>query len=195
MKIEKLKNNESNFIEGPFLIKPQIFEDERGFFYESWNQIKFDEITNEKIFFLQDNVSRSKKGVLRGLHFQCNPNAQGKLVRCPIGEIFDVAVDLRLNSKTFGKYVSAYLTETNKNQLWIPKGFAHGFLTLSENAEVNYKASGFWSKNDERSLSWVDEDINIKWPLDKIDKEEPILNYKDKIANKLSHYIKEGDLF
>jgi len=195
MKTEKLKYKKGTLIDGPLLIKPQIFEDERGFFYESWNQAKFNDITKDKITFLQDNVSRSKKGVLRGLHFQCHPNPQGKLVRCVIGEIFDVAVDLRLNSNTFGKYIYSYLSEKNKNQLWIPKGFAHGFLTLSDQAEVNYKASGFWSKNDERSINWIDDDIKIDWPLEKIDGMNPILNDKDRNANKLSYYLKSGDLF
>lgn len=195
MKVENLKSNYNKTISDVFLITPQIYLDSRGFFMESWNQRKFNNAVGKEITFKQDNHSKSSKGVLRGLHFQCHPNPQGKLVRCVIGEIFDVAVDLRLNSNTFGKYIYSYLSEKNKNQLWIPKGFAHGFLTLSDQAEVNYKASGFWSKNDERSINWIDDDIKIDWPLEKIDGMNPILNDKDRNANKLSYYLKSGDLF
>ena len=150
------------------LITPQMFGDERGFFFESWNQSRFDEAVGAPITFSQDNHSRSSRGVLRGLHYQLEPEPQGKLVRCPVGAIFDVAVDLRRTSSTFGQWVGAELSAENQQQLWVPVGFAHGFLTLSESAEVPYKASGYWSKACERSLRWNDPALEIAWPLDRL---------------------------
>jgi dTDP-4-dehydrorhamnose 3,5-epimerase len=146
------------------LLEPKIFEDDRGFFFESYNQKTFQDITGLSINFVQDNHSKSTKGVLRGLHYQLPPMAQGKLVRVTQGEIFDVAVDLRKNSPTFGQSVSAILSAENKHQLWIPEGFAHGFLTLSQTAEVLYKTTAYYSKEHERSILWNDETLAISWP-------------------------------
>ena len=156
MDVKNLKTSKNKQISGPLIINPIPILDERGYFYESWNQHIFDSIVGKKIRFKQDNISYSKKGVLRGLHYQLEPKSQGKLIRCSIGEIFDVAVDLRRNSPTFKDWASIKLSEKNKVQLWIPNGFAHGFLTLSEHAEVNYKVNNYWSKEHERSIRWND---------------------------------------
>ena len=147
------------------LIEPQVFGDDRGFFYESFNQNKFEEAMGKKISFVQDNHSKSVKGVLRGLHYQLPPKAQGKLVRVIQGEVFDVAVDLRQSSPTFGKFVSEILSSDNKKQLWIPEGFAHGFVTLSETAEFLYKTTDFYSKDCECNICWDDKEIGINWPV------------------------------
>ncbi|MEP3477409.1 MAG: dTDP-4-dehydrorhamnose 3,5-epimerase [Hyphomicrobiales bacterium] len=163
-------------IEDVLILQPQIFEDDRGFFFESYNQRKFQETTGLDLSFVQDNHSRSAKGVLRGLHFQRAPLGQGKLVRVLQGEIFDVAVDIRPGSKSFGKWVSAVLSADNKKQIWIPDGFAHGFLTLSETAELSYKTTQFYSAESEGCLQWNDPDVNIKWPLDV----PPLLSGKDR---------------
>lgn len=146
------------------LIKPEVFSDDRGFLFESFNQKSFEEAVGHKINFVQDNHTRSVKGVLRGLHYQLPPMAQGKLVRAIQGEVFDVAVDLRQSSQTFGKWASEILSSDNKKQLWIPEGFAHGFLTLSDSAEVLYKVTDFYSAEHERNIRWNDKTIGIKWP-------------------------------
>jgi len=146
------------------LIEPDVFEDERGFFYESFNQQKFNEAIGKNIIFVQDNHSRSFKGVLRGLHYQEAPYAQGKLVRVVVGEVFDVAVDIRKESPTYGQWVSEVLSAENKKQLWIPEGFAHGFLTLSNKADFLYKTTNFYNKNHEQSFHWKDNEFKIKWP-------------------------------
>ena len=159
------------------LIEPQVFGDERGLFFESFNQNKFEEALGKKINFVQDNHSKSVKGVLRGLHYQLSPKAQGKLVRVIQGEVFDVAVDLRQSSPTFGKWVGEILSSDNKKQMWIPEGFAHGFLTLSDTAEFLYKTTDFYSKDQEQAIIWNDEALNINWPIDK-----PLLSPKDEIA-------------
>ena len=167
------------------LIEPQVFGDERGFFYESFNQNKFDEAIKQKINFVQDNHSKSVKGVLRGLHYQLSPKAQGKLVRVIQGEVFDVAVDLRQSSPTFGKWVGEVLSGDNKKQLWIPEGFAHGFVTLSDTAEFLYKTTDFYSPEHEESIVWNDETIAIKWPFDF----EPELSKKDIVAKSFAEAI------
>ena len=160
------------------LIKPKVFQDERGFFLETYKKSDFEK-AGIKAEFVQDNHSKSVKGVLRGLHFQKKPFAQGKLVRCIKGKIFDVAVDIRKESPTFGKWVGYELSEENKHILWIPEGFAHGFLTLSDEAEVIYKVSGGeYSPEHDAGIIWNDPDIDIKWPLDQVD--EIILSEKDK---------------
>ena len=151
-----------------------MFFDERGFFLESFNLSKFNEALNLDVHFVQDNHSYSKKGVLRGLHYQLAPKAQGKLVRVIQGEVFDVAVDLRQSSPTFGKWAGEILSADNKKQLWIPEGFAHGFLTLSDTAELLYKTTDFYSKDHEQAIIWNDETIGIDWPTDK-----PSLSDKD----------------
>jgi dTDP-4-dehydrorhamnose 3,5-epimerase len=168
------------------LITPKVFGDERGFFYESYNQRAFAEATGLSLNFVQDNHSRSQKNVLRGLHYQIG-KPQGKLVRVLSGEIQDVAVDMRQFSPTFGKSVSCILTATNYQQLWIPEGFAHGFLVLSESAEVAYKTTDYYAPNTEESLLWNDPALMIPWQLDK----QPILSAKDD-AGKL---LKEAKLF
>lgn len=146
------------------LIEPRVFVDNRGFFFESFNLYEFRQATSLNISFVQDNHSKSLKGVLRGLHYQLPPYSQGKLIRVIQGEVFDVAIDLRKSSPTFGKYASKILSSENKYQIWIPEGFAHGFLTLSESAEVIYKTTNFYSKANDRSIIWNDPLLNIKWP-------------------------------
>lgn len=159
------------------ILEPKVFGDGRGFFMESWNHRDFTEkVAN--VNFVQDNHSKSKQGVLRGLHFQLPPYAQAKLVRCIVGSIFDVAVDIRQSSPTFGQWVGVELSSENKRQLWIPEGFAHGFLTLSDTAEVFYKTNKFWNKNSEGTIRWDDPQINIKWPVGIV----PYLSEKDASA-------------
>ena len=195
---QKISNANGQIIEGPLLIKPNVFNDDRGFFMESWNSSDWKSILekNKQEFnlFLQDNHSQSSIGVLRGLHYQLNPYAQGKLVRCISGEIFDVAVDIRINSPTFGKYVGEFLSSENYLQLWIPEGFAHGFLTISEKAEVVYKTTNFWDKNSERSIKWDDPSINIEWPEIILKNNEILISPKDSQAPLLSE-VNSKDLF
>ncbi|ENC7191189.1 dTDP-4-dehydrorhamnose 3,5-epimerase [Escherichia coli] len=143
---------------------PKVFGDERGFFMESFNQKVFEEAVGRKVEFVQDNHSKSSKGVLRGLHYQLEPYAQGKLVRCVVGEVFDVAVDIRKSSPTFGKWVGVNLSAENKRQLWIPEGFAHGFLVLSEIAEFVYKTTNYYHPESEGCIKWDDSFLMIDWP-------------------------------
>jgi dTDP-4-dehydrorhamnose 3,5-epimerase len=163
------------------LLEPTIYEDERGFFFESFNQKRFEDATGLNIRFVQDNHSRSVKRVLRGLHYQIR-RPQGKLLRVTAGEVFDVAIDLRRSSSTFGKYVGTVLSAANKKQLWIPEGFAHGYLVLSDAAEVLYKTTDYYSPEDERCLIWNDPDVGIDWPKDGA----PILSEKDRLGLPLS---------
>ena len=195
MQVERLRSVQDQQVEGPLLITPQVFGDQRGFFYESWNQRPFDEGVGLSTGFVQDNHSRSSRGVLRGLHYQLEPEPQGKLVRCTLGTIYDVAVDLRQGSGTFGQWVGAELSAENKQQLWVPVGFAHGFLTLSEQAEVLYKASGFWSKSCERSIRWDDPDLAISWPLTRLDGSQPLLAEKDAKAPTFAEARAAGEVF
>jgi dTDP-4-dehydrorhamnose 3,5-epimerase len=164
-----------------YIINPQIFGDTRGYFMENYNKKDFNDagLTME---FVQDNESKSKKGVLRGLHFQIN-HPQGKLVRVTEGKVFDVAVDLRKNSPTFSKYVCVVLTSENKKQLYIPEGFAHGFLVLSDTAIFNYKCTDYYSPECESGILWSDKDISVPWPIDEI--EEIFLSDKDKNQKRL----------
>lgn len=147
-----------------FIFEPKVFGDARGFFFESFNQKIFEEAIGRKVEFVQDNHSQSEKGVLRGLHYQLDPHAQGKLVRCVEGEVFDVAVDIRKSSPTFGLWVGVHLSSENKRQLWIPEGFAHGFLALSETVQFVYKATDYYAPQSERSIRWDDPEIGINWP-------------------------------
>ena len=204
MPAELLLTSTSQPIEGPLLITPQVFGDDRGFFFESWNERRFrdDLITAgvpaaevECLKFRQDNHSRSSRGVLRGLHFQLLPEPQGKLVRCSVGSIFDVAVDLRSGSPSYGQWVGVTLSSHNHQQLWVPVGFAHGFLTLSDVAEVQYKASGFWNQDYERSLRWDDSSISIQWPLQKAGVKKPLLAAKDAEAPNLLALASAGEVF
>lgn len=148
------------------IIEPTVFGDERGFFFESFNQSKFETAIGRSVSFVQDNHSRSVKGVLRGLHYQLSPHAQAKLVRCTVGEVFDVAVDIRQGSLTFGQWVGVHLSAANKRQLWIPEGFAHGFVTLTDVAEFLYKTTDYYAPAHERCLLWNDADIGIIWPIE-----------------------------
>ena len=156
------------------LIEPKVFGDARGFFFESFNQKAFNEATGTNHQFVQDNHSRSAKGVLRGLHYQIQ-QPQGKLVRVVRGAVFDVAVDIRKSSPTFGRWVGAELSEDNQHQLWVPPGFAHGFLVLSDLADFLYKTTDYYAPQYERSILWNDSDLNINWPIG-----EPILSNKDR---------------
>ena len=157
------------------ILEPRIFADERGLFYESYNARTMAEAAGIREAFVQDNHSRSVRNVLRGLHYQVQRAAQGKLVRATRGEIFDVAVDIRRSSPTFGRWCSATLTESNRHMLWVPPGYAHGFLVLSEHAEVQYKTTSFWQAEHERCIAWNDPDLNISWPLTS----KPLLSPKD----------------
>lgn len=159
------------------IIEPKVFGDDRGFFFESFNQRKFEEAIGRSVNFVQDNHSRSGRGVLRGLHYQIK-QPQGKLVRVVAGEVFDVAVDLRRESSTFGQWVGEYLSAENKKQLWIPEGFAHGFLVISESAEFLYKTTEYWFAEHERTILWSDSSIGIQWPINGY----PVLSMKDKNA-------------
>ena len=157
-----------------FLIEPSVFADARGFFFESFNQAQFGQAIGKTVHFVQDNHSRSVKNVLRGLHYQIR-QPQGKLVRVVQGEVFDVAVDLRKNSKTFGQWVGEVLSAENKRQLWIPEGFAHGFVVLSETAECLYKTTNYYAPAHERCILWNDASLQIAWPQGL----QPILSAKD----------------
>lgn len=156
------------------IIEPKVFGDDRGFFYESFNERRFLELTGVSTNFVQDNHSKSAKNVLRGLHYQIQ-QPQGKLVRVVDGEVFDVAVDIRKSSPTFGRWVGVKLSAENKRQLWIPEGFAHGFVVTSESAEFLYKTTNYWAPEFERSIMWNDPAIGIEWPID----DAPFLSGKD----------------
>jgi dTDP-4-dehydrorhamnose 3,5-epimerase len=159
------------------ILEPKVFGDPRGWFYESFNQREFERLTGLKRTFVQDNHSLSQRGVLRGLHYQIR-QPQGKLVRVIRGEVFDVAVDLRRGSPTFGRWVSEMLSADNRRQIWIPEGFAHGFLVLSESAEFLYKTTDYYAPQHERTLLWNDPDLAIRWPL----QGEPLLAEKDRMG-------------
>ena len=173
-------------IPGLLIIEPKVFGDERGFFFECFNQRDFEQLTGRTLRFVQDNHSRSARNVLRGLHYQIE-QTQGKLVRVIAGEVFDVSVDLRRSSPTFGQWFGARLSAENKRMLWIPAGFAHGFLVLSENAEFLYKTTDYWAAQHERCIAWDDPDLAIDWPL----AGAPLLSAKD-AAGKL---FKQAELF
>ena len=179
-------------IDGVYIIEPSVFGDDRGYFMESYSEAEFAEIgINNK--FVQDNESKSKKGVLRGLHFQ-KENTQAKLVRCIEGSVFDVAVDLRPNSKTYGKWEGVILTEENKKMFMIPKGFAHGFLVLSDVARFAYKCDDIYNHSAEGGLAWNDPDVDIKWPMEEISENELLTSEKDSNWPSLKE-LKETDLF
>ena len=162
-------------VEGPLIIEPTVLGDERGFFMETWNQQTFAKAGID-VGFVQDNHSRSSKGVLRGMHFQ-NPGSQGKLVRVVSGSVYDVAVDLRRSSPTFGKWTGVELSATNKRMLWVPEGFAHGFLTLEDATDFLYKCTAPYAPQHEHSLAWDDPDVGIDWPLKGL---KPLLSLKDR---------------
>ena len=195
MQVERLQSAQGLSIEGPLLITPQSFGDDRGWFFESWNQNNFNEAVGETVVFSQDNHSRSVRGVLRGLHYQLAPEPQAKLVRASIGSIFDVAVDIRRSSPSFGQWMGAILSAENKQQLWVPEGFAHGFLTLSNVAEVQYKARGFWNKGCERAIRWNDPELAIHWPLSQLEGAAVSLSEKDAAAPSFKAALSAGDIF
>jgi dTDP-4-dehydrorhamnose 3,5-epimerase len=170
-----------------FIIEPKVFGDTRGFFYESYNQKKFEQLIGRTVNFVQDNHSRSAQNVLRGLHYQVK-QTQGKLVRVTSGEVFDIAVDIRRSSPTFGQSVGVNLSGENKRMLWIPEGFAHGFLVLSENAEFLYKATDYWAPEHERCIVWNDAELAIDWQLNGT---APLLSAKDAVGKAL----REAELF
>ncbi len=172
-------------IDGLILLKPTVFKDERGYFMESYNQKNINKLLGN-VHFVQDNESKSSKGVLRGLHFQKPPFSQAKLVRCLEGEILDVALDLRKESRTYGLFETTLLSDKNKNKLFIPKGFAHGFIVLSESAIVSYKVDNYYDPNYESGVLWNDTDLNIDW---KIKADEVILSEKDKNLSPLAKII------
>lgn len=175
-------NIEKTFIDGLLVITPTVFTDNRGYFLESYNKKKLEDILD--VDFVQDNESQSQKGVLRGLHFQKPPYAQGKLVRVIKGSVLDVAVDLRTNSKTYGKHFSITLSEENKKQFYVPEGFAHGFLVLEDNTIFSYKCTNYYNKASEASLLWNDTTLNINWQI-----ENPIISEKDKIGQEFANFI------
>lgn len=166
-------------IEGVLILEPKVFGDERGFFMESFNQRAFNDAVGTDVLFVQDNHSRSARGVLRGLHFQKGKHAQGKLVRVTSGRVFDVAVDIRVDSPTFGQWFAVELSATNHKQLWVPPGLAHGFLVTSESADFLYKTTAYYAPAHEGCVRWDDPDLAIQWPLDGI---TPSLSAKDAAA-------------
>jgi dTDP-4-dehydrorhamnose 3,5-epimerase len=184
----KIKQTE---IADVLVIEPKVFGDERGFFFESFNQKRFDDAVGKKIQFIQDNHSKSIRGVLRGLHYQKAPYAQGKLVRVISGQVFDVAVDIRVSSPTFGQWVGEYLSAENKKQLWIPEGFAHGFLTLSDSAEFLYKTTDYYHPEAEASILWNDPELAIQWP----EVDNVFLSGKDELATTFLQQKSKNNLF
>jgi len=172
------------------ILEPKVFGDERGFFMESFNQRVFDEAVGRHVEFVQDNHSRSAKGVLRGLHHQLPPHAQGKLVRVVQGRVFDVAVDVRHASPTFGQWVGVELSGENRRQLWLPEGMAHGFLVLSASADFLYKATDYHAPGSERTLQWDDPTLSIVWPLEGL---LPILSVKDRAGQPFDRGLRADD--
>lgn len=172
-------------IEGLLILKPKVFGDERGYFFESYNEEIYRKAGIDYLF-LQDNISKSKKGTIRGLHYQVGEKAQGKLCKVIYGKVLDVAVDIRFGSPTFGKYFSSELSEDNHTQLWIPPGFAHGFSVLSDEAIFSYKCTALYSKENERAILYNDKDLNINWKVD-----NPIVSEKDLKAPLLKNIAKE----
>lgn len=195
MKLNKLRNKDNKTIKGPLEIIPNIFKDERGYFYETWNEKDFNRLINFDISFVQDNQSFSKKGTLRGLHFQLKPMSQGKLVRVTKGKVFDVIIDLRQSSETFSSWTSLILDSSYKNLIWIPEGFAHGFLTLSKEAIVEYKVTNYWRKDLERTLLWNDSKIAIQWPKLDYGLLKPQLSLKDENGSTLRAIMGKDKLF
>jgi len=191
MKSEVIYSNKGNIIQGPLLLMPTIFKDKRGYFLESWNQKVVNKSLGKEVSFVQDNQSLSKKGVVRGMHFQMSPYQQSKLVRCLYGSIFDVIVDIRKTSKTFGEWYGIELKAVDHFQLWIPYGFAHGFLSLIQDSILLYKVDQFRYQNYERVLNWNDAFIGIEWPNIN---QSYNLSEKDKNAPNLSE-INQDDLF
>ena len=195
MELESVKSSNNLLIDGPVILIPKINIDERGYFYESWNKDFYNKILNREISFVQDNQSLSKHGVLRGLHFQKGRSAQAKLIRVISGKILDVIVDIRINSPTFKEWATVEISKKNRRQLWIPEGFAHGFITVSKKAEIHYKTNNFWDKDSERTIIWNDKDLKINWKLTELNLKRPFISKKD-ISGDTLHYLKnKRDLF
>ena len=192
MLIENLISKNGKEIEGPKLITHDVFYDERGLFVENWNKFKFEKVYEKSVNFSQLNQSRSCKGVLRGLHFQLEPESQGKLIKCFAGKIFDVVVDIRRTSETYSYWVGVNLSQEKHQSLWIPPGFAHGFFTLSEYADIQYLVTNKWNKDLERCIIWNDEEIGIDWPFNS---ELPLISPKDRDGMTLSKAKMSGNIF
>ena len=195
MQTELLSSHQGQCLIGPMLLTPQRFGDDRGWFFESWNQRRFDAAVGESVAFVQDNHSRSSKGVLRGLHYQLPAAPQAKLVRACVGSIWDVVVDLRTSSSSYGQWAGVTLSAENQQQLWVPEGFAHGFLTLSTVAEVQYKTRGYWSEDQERAIRWNDPTLAIHWPLEHLEDAALNLSEKDSQAPTLTVAKAAGEVF
>tara|TARA_B100000212_G_C27373501_1_gene533655 strand:+ start:1639 stop:2217 length:579 start_codon:yes stop_codon:yes gene_type:complete len=191
MKFSLIKNNQGINFKGPIILHNEIFSDQRGFFFESWNENLFNQTLGYQVSFVQDNISISSKGVIRGMHFQLPDKEQGKLVRCLTGNVFDVIIDLRKKSETFATWAGVEINNKNNYQIWIPHGFAHGFLSMEENTIFQYKVTNYWSKSHEQSLLWDDKEIDIKWP--NVDKNFK-LSKKD-LEAKSFQYLKSKDLY
>ena len=195
MKFSTIKSNNRELIKGPIELFPEVFYDPRGYFYETWNSEKFNSTLGENIEFVQDNQSQSYKNVLRGMHYQINPKGQGKLVKVVQGKVLDVLVDLRSLSNTFGQWAAVELNDKKQNQLWIPIGFAHGFLTISDYAILQYKVTEFWDPKYERCLNWNDKKINITWNKFTSEQKDPFISQKDKKGSSLEELKYNNDLF
>lgn len=195
MRVKTLISNLNKELSGPLEFIPEIFLDKRGYFLETWNEDKLNLILRKKTYFVQDNESMSKKNVLRGLHYQLPPFSQDKLLRAIKGSIYDVIVDLRKDSQTFLEWTSLEICSKIKNQLWIPKGFAHGFLTLSDTATIQYKTTNFWSKDHERTLFWNDKDIKIDWSRGSSQNQDFLISEKDLNGETYQSLYKSSSLF
>ncbi len=193
MQLNKLLTKQGEEIDGPFIIEPHLFKDDRGLFFESWNKEKFNELVRKNTDFVQDNFSFSQKGVIRGLHYQLNPFPQAKLIRCSKGKIFDVIVDIRSKSATYGKWIGVQLSDSDHKQIWVPEGFAHGFLALTEGVIVEYKTTMKWEKEFERAINWNDKEVGIEWPI--LKKNKYSLSNKDRIAPFLNKAKSLGEIF
>ena len=191
MIIENLTSRDGKDLEGLKLITHDVFHDERGLFVENWNKFKFEKVFGESVNFFQLNQSRSFKGVLRGLHFQLEPESQGKLIKCFSGKIFDVAVDIRSKSETYSSWIGIELSQDKHQSLWIPPGFAHGFFTLTEYADIQYLVTRKWNKDLERCIIWNDRDIGINWPLNN---KLPLISAKDSNGMTLSKAKLSGNI-
>lgn len=192
---DSLNDKNHKIFSNVFTLYPDIFKDDRGFFYESWNKKELEILTNRQINFVQDNHSCSRAGVIRGLHFQLPPFEQAKLIRVIKGEIFDVFIDLRKESETFKSWGGIILNDTNKKMLWLPEGFAHGFLSLKDDTEVLYKVNNYWNSDCERTLIWNDKEVDIKWPIDNYKFKKLLISKKDRSGLSLNEIISKGDIF
>ncbi len=195
MKVETVRSSNNLLLDGPIILIPEKKTDKRGYFYESWNKYIFSKFLKREISFVQDNHSQSRYGVLRGLHYQKEPSSQAKLVRVIHGKILDVIVDIRVNSSTYKEWAIIEISKKNRKQIWIPEGFAHGFITITKIAELNYKTNNYWNKECERTIIWNDKDLKINWKLKELNINKPIISNKDINADELYYLQNKGDLF